>query len=425
MPVYLAGVNHQTASIELRERLAFTAEQASQAARELLSRKLLSEAVILSTCNRTELYGYAAAEGFDPLPAMADFLADFHEMNADELSPALHQECGTEAVGHLYRVASGMESMLLGEAEVLGQVRTAYQGAMEAGATGPMLNRLFQSALEVGKRVRTETDLGARPVSVAAAAVKLAERIFGNLRSHRALVLGAGTVSQQVAENLRAREIKGIEIVNRSSGKGEMLAASLGAVAAGWDELSGRLEGADIVVTSVASQAAVLTHAMVESAMRVRGGRALFVIDLGVPRNAEPSVGTLNNVYLYNVDDLSEIVAQNRQARRDEVPRAEAIVQLHIGKFQAWYANSRMAVLLEELRARLELERDAFFAAHETTLAHLSPEERHRWQQETDFMLDRLLREPADRLLSAREVSRTLADMEAVRGVLGAAREKS
>ncbi len=427
LPLCLIGLSHRTASLELRERLAFRPDQALQMAQDLCQRAVLEEAVVLSTCNRSEIYGLAnhADACGRVLQAMADGLVSFHGLSASALGGCAYRESDSAVVQHLYRVAAGMDSLLLGEAEVLGQVREAYRVAFEGGVTGPILNRLFQSASEVGKRVRAETDLGTRPVSVAAAAVKLAEHIFGNLHRHKALVLGAGTVSQQVAENLRARDIGNLGIISRSLERGERLAELLSAAASGWEDLEARVASADIIVASVSSPVAILTRALLERVMQARSGRGLFLIDLGVPRNIEPAARDLYNLYLYDLDDLSAIVEQNRQARRDEVPRAEAIVQLHVQKFRAWYANARMAVLLQELRARLRQERDIFLDAHREMLAHLAPEERHALLQETDRMLERLMKAPAERLLSAREVRRTLADMETVQDVLSAAREKS
>jgi glutamyl-tRNA reductase len=196
--IVLVGVNHRTASVELRERVAFTAEQARRATEELRTKRIVEEAVVLSTCNRSELYGAGAESSEDLASAMQEYIAAFHRLLPEELDGCAYRQRGSEAARHLFRVAAGLDSMLLGEAEILGQVRQAYTLALETGATGPVLNRLFQSALEVGKRVRAETDIGTRPMSVASAGVKLAEKIFGALRGHAALILGAGTVGEQV-----------------------------------------------------------------------------------------------------------------------------------------------------------------------------------------------------------------------------------
>src|SRR5467141_495938 len=207
MEIVLIGLNHRTARVELRERVAFSVEQACEAADQLRSRGILEETLVLSTCNRSELYGVPPETQADSAAQMEDFLASFHGMRPEELNGSLYRHYDRDAVRHLFRVAAGLDSLLLGEAEILGQVREAYRLALEHGATGPVLNRLFQGALETGKRVRSETELGTRPMSVASAGVKLAERIFGKLSDHRALIIGAGATSEQVVSHLRDRGI--------------------------------------------------------------------------------------------------------------------------------------------------------------------------------------------------------------------------
>ena len=216
MEIVLIGVNHKTAPVELRERVSFSADQAQRAAEELRSRGVLSETLVLSTCNRSELYGVPPESSSDSAAAMELFLATFHHVDPSTLSSSLYRRRDHDAVRHLFRVASGLDSMLLGEAEILGQVREAYRIALDLGATGPVLNRMFQNALEVGKRVRTETEIGKKPVSVAFAGVKLAERIFGSLKGHSALILGAGATGEQVMDHLRDRGISHLRVANRS-----------------------------------------------------------------------------------------------------------------------------------------------------------------------------------------------------------------
>jgi glutamyl-tRNA reductase len=229
--------------------------------------------------------------------------------------------------------------MLLGEAEILGQVRTAYQAALEGKLTGPVLNKLFQNALEAGKRVRTETSLGTRPMSAAYAAVKLAEQIFGNLKGHTGMILGAGAMGEQVVEHMRHRGISRVLVANRSRERMAEVAARFSGEATAWEELPRALQMPNVVVTSVSSAEPVLTCALLEKVMEARASRALFVIDLGVPRNVEPGVADLYNVFLYNVDDLEHIVEQNKAARQEEIPHAEAIVEEQLQKFLAWHAG--------------------------------------------------------------------------------------
>src|SRR3984957_15592012 len=234
MEIVLIGLNHKTASVDLRERAAFTPEQAREAAEQLRSRGLLEESLVLSTCNRSELYGVPPETSHECPPGLSSFLSEFHSVRPDVLNGLLYQHYDRSAVRHLFRVSAGLDSLLLGEAEILGQVREAYRFAHEHGATGPVLNRLFQGALETGKRVRSETELGMRPMSVAAAGVKLAERIFGKLAERSALVLGAGTVSEQVVTTLRDRGIAHLYVMNRSHDRVQALATQFGGRVVEW-----------------------------------------------------------------------------------------------------------------------------------------------------------------------------------------------
>src|SRR5580692_1990510 len=308
MEIVLVGLNHRTAPVEVRERVSFTAEQARRAADELRSRGILEETLVLSTCNRSEVYGVPPESSHECAPGLSSFLSEFHSVRPDVLGVSLYHHYDREAVRHLFRVAGGLDSMLLGEAEILGQVREAYRYAHEYGATGPVLNRLFQGALEVGKRVRSETELGTRPMSVASAGVKLAERIFGKMKERCALVVGAGVISEQVVNQLRDRGIGRLLIMNRSRERAEELARRFAAKVVDWSEWDAALTVADIVVSSVASEEPVLRREILQSAMSARGNRALFVMDLGMPRNVEGSASNLYNIYVYNIDDLTEIV---------------------------------------------------------------------------------------------------------------------
>src|ERR1700745_576361 len=236
MEIVLVGLNHRSAPVEVRERVSFTAEQARQAAEELRARGIFHETLVLSTCNRSEVYGVPPEASRESAAALSSYLSDFHAVQLEQLNVSLYRHYDRHAVRHLFRVASGLDSMVLGEAEILGQVREAYRVAHESGATGPVLNRLFQSALEVGKRVRAETELGARPMSVASAGVKLAERIFGKLHDRTALVLGAGTITEQVVAQLRDRGIARLYVMNRSRERAESLAKQYSGEVLPWGE---------------------------------------------------------------------------------------------------------------------------------------------------------------------------------------------
>jgi glutamyl-tRNA reductase len=415
MGILLIGLSHRTAPIELRERVSFTPEEAARAGDELRMRGVLSETLVLSTCNRSELYGVPPESADVSAAAMELFLATFHQIEPATLGGILYRWRDRDAVRHLFRVAAGLDSMLLGETEILGQVREAYRIAADHGHTGPVLNRVFQNALEVGKRVRTETEIGTGPVSVAFAGVKLAERIFGSLRGHTALILGAGATGEQVAGHLRDRGIARLRVANRSPERAQELAARVGAETTPWETLDSALEWPDMIVSSVSSSEPVIARDAVERAMAARSNRSLLVIDLGVPRNVAATAGELYNVYLYGVDDLTEVVEQNKRAREAEIPRVEAIVEEQIGKFEAWQSNVEASVVLGDLRARLTQEREAFLRERLATMPHLSAEDRRQVAQMMDEMLDRVLLQPAERLKGVRDLRRKLQALEALR----------
>ena len=418
MEILLIGLNHRTAPVELRERVSFTQEEARLASEQLRSRGVLSETLVLSTCNRSELYGVPAESALsanESAGAMELFLATFHKIEPAVLNGSLYRRHDREAVRHLFRVAAGLDSMMLGEAEILGQIRDAYRIAVDHGGTGPVLNRMFQSALEVGKRVRAETQIGARPMSVAFAGVKLAERIFGSLRSHSALILGAGSTGEQVVAHLRDRGIARLGVANRSRQRAAELAQSFGAEVADWDELDAALVWPDLVVCSVSSPEAIVSLQDVERAMAARSNRSLLFIDLGMPRNVAPGAAELYNVYLYGVDDLKEIVEQNKRAREAEVPKVEALVEEHVAKFESWQAGVEAGAVLRELRSRLGAEREAFLRERLGAMTHLSADDKRRIAALMDELLDRVLLEPAEQLKALPDLRRKLQNLEALR----------
>jgi glutamyl-tRNA reductase len=425
MEIVLVGLNHRTAPVEVRERVSFTSEQARRAAEELRARGILEETLVLSTCNRSEVYGVPPEASHECAAGLSSFLSEFHSVRPDVLRGSLYHHYDREAVRHLFRVSAGLDSMLLGEAEILGQVREAYRFAHEHGATGPVLNRLFQGALEVGKRVRTETQLGTRPMSVASAGVKLAERIFGKLHERSALVLGAGTISEQVVDQLRSRGIAHLFVMNRSQERAENLAQQFGGKVVRWGEWETALNGPDVVIASISAEEPVLQREMLARAMVARGNRALLLMDLGLPRNIEAAAADLYNVYVYNVDDLTDIVQQNRNARESEIPRAQAIVEEHVAKFLSWQASVELVGLVEALRLKMRSERGAFLSSRLETMNHLAPADIRRIESLMDDLLEKLLLEPAERLRGERELRRKIQSVEALRDLFLRDKEKS
>jgi glutamyl-tRNA reductase len=417
--VALIGCNHRTAPVELRERVSFTTEEALDATTQLRQRGILQEAVVVSTCNRSELYGVPSDATAPIADVLEEFLTSYHRIPRGDLEGRMYRWMGADAIRHLFRVASGLDSMLLGEAEILGQIRTAYGRALEHGTTGPVLNRAFQGALEVGKRVRAETEVGARPMSVSLAGVKLAERVFGSLKGRSALILGAGEVAEQVVEHLRNRGIGSLCVVNRSFDRARNLAARMGGEAVAWESLETAISAPDIVVTSVGDAGVVLTRERLVSALAARDGRPVFVVDLGVPRNVVAEAASLYNLYLYNVDDLGEIVEQNKRARVAEIPRAEAIISEHVAKFESWRAALETRSIIDDLRARFRHQREALLRERLDSRQDISTEERQRIAEITGELIERLLAEPATRLRNGRGTPHHWSSIQALRRVFG------
>lgn len=419
MRIAVVGVNHRTAPVEIREQVAFSGRTAVAAARALRGAGILEEVVVLSTCNRSELYGVPSRGDHDTFAAMESFFSGFHQVSPATLENCVYRYGDGDAVQHLFRVAAGLDSMLLGEAEILGQVREAYRVAVEARSTGPVLNRLFQAALEVGKRVRSQTELGAGPMSVALAAVKLAEQVFGRLSESSALILGAGAMGEQLVEHLRWRAIARLMVANRSQTRAVVLAERFGGEVVRWEDLERVVPVPDIIISSVGDSPNLLGRDTLARAMQERQTRPVFLIDLGVPRNIEGSAGELYNVYLYNLDDLTSIVELNRRARQQEIPRAEEIVARHLTKFEDWQAGVEVAALVGALRAKLRSERADFLSERLSRLQHLSLEERRRLEGVTEELVDLALRAPHGRLRNAAELRRRLANIETLREVFG------
>lgn len=376
MEIIVIGLNHRTASVELRERMAFSTDQACEASEQIRTRGVAKEIVILSTCNRTELYGVPNGHGGDSAEAMERCFVSYQKLHLEDVRGAFYRRLDRDAVRHIYRVASGLDSMLLGEAEILGQVRDAYQNAFHGGGTGRVLNRLFQSALEVGRRVRTETGVGTRPMSVAFAGIKLAERALLSFKNKRALILGAGSTGEKVLRHLVDRGIKQVRILNRTIERAESLAALYGGVVMPWKDLQAALEWPDLVVSSVSCTEPVLTEESLCQSLAARGNRTLVVIDLGIPRNVAPGVGNFSNVCLYNIDHLTEIVQRNRKAREKEIPLAELIVEEHVENFVRWQAGIMACSVVEDLRAGSQIDRETFLRKHSEAMSQFSEVER-------------------------------------------------
>jgi glutamyl-tRNA reductase len=351
MTLLSLGINHQTAPVDIRERIAFSPEQLTGALLELQKLPAVNESVIVSTCNRTEIYCDAVDNS---VHAISDWLSDFHHMADNALAPYLYQHANHEVARHLFRVASGLDSMVLGESQILGQLKTSYEQARKGNSVNTILDRLFQHSFSVAKRVRTDTEIGSHPVSVAFSAVNLSKQIFGDLGQQRALLIGAGETIELVARHLKSQGIKSMVIANRSLEKAQILAQSLGAIATSISAVPEQLVNADIVISSTASQLPILGKGATEAALMRRRHRPIFMVDLAVPRDIESQVGDLEDVYLYTVDDLKNVVDENMRHRELAATAAQEIINLEVTTFSQWLKTHKSADHIRQLRSNAD-----------------------------------------------------------------------
>ena len=413
MHLFLLGVSHRTAPVDLREQIDFTTRGLDQALVAVARRPSNAEAVVLSTCNRSELYVASA----NPDAARADlveFLIEYHGVAADALTPHLYEKRNGDVARHLCRVAAGLDSLVVGEPQILGQVKDAYAAASEQHAAGQLLNKLFHWSFIVGKRVRSETSLAEGAVSVSYAAVELAKKIFGGLKGRSVLVVGAGEMGKLTALHLQAQGVERVVITSRTPAHAAALADAIGGSTAPWEEVQASLADADIAVTATGARAPVLLKAGVEAAMRQRRNRPLFLIDIAVPRDVDPAAGDLEQVFLYNIDDLHAIVRENMSRRTGEVGRAEAIVEEEVGRFEAWLLSRRAIPTVVALRQRFESIRRAEMARLRPKLASLPPDAQARVDEITRLIVEKLLLTPTEQLKSVPDPDVMVAYSEAL-----------
>jgi glutamyl-tRNA reductase len=354
MPLFALGLNHSTAPIKVREQVAFHGDMLATALRDLLGQPKVREAAILSTCNRTEVY----FNGGETEPVV-DWLEHFHRVPKASLAPYVYTLAQDKAVPHAFRVASGLDSMVLGEPQILGQMKQAVKTAEAAGSLGLVLNRLFQRTFAVAKDVRTHTEIGSASISMAAAAIKLAERIFPSIGSERVLLIGAGEMIDLCATHLAARRPKSITVANRTLERGAQLAARVQADAITLNELPERLAQFDIIVTSTASSLPILGKGMLERAIKARRHAPMFIVDLAVPRDVEPEAAELDDVFLYCIDDLANIVKDNLQIRVEAVREAEAMIAAQAESFLRWLEGRTIVPTITALHGHHEALRAA------------------------------------------------------------------
>jgi glutamyl-tRNA reductase len=391
------GISHKTAPLELRERLALTEGRAVGVLRELLEREEVLEAAAISTCNRTELYLFVS-DAVGAESGALGLLAREADTPPTELVGHLYSLRGSEAGGHLYEVTAGLDSMILGEAEVQGQVKRAYELALVEGATGPILNQLFRAALTAGKRARSETGISERAMSIPSVAVELAQRTLGELDERRVLVVGAGETAELTARALAAKGVQAVFIANRHYDRAIGLAQRFDGRAVRFEELPEQMTDADIVLTSTSSPHSVIEREGLAEVMAAREGTPLLLIDLAVPRDIQPSCRELGGVSLYDMDDLQALVERNTSGRESEARRAETILRTELGRFDRWLTAQDVTPTIAALRTRAEQVVDMVLSENEQRWEGLTDADRERLRAAARAIASRLLHEPTLRL---------------------------
>lgn len=355
MSLIALGINHRTAPVELREQVAITGERISDALRELTALPTVNEAAILSTCNRTELYCGLQTTNLDEV---TNWLADYHKLDPELIRPYLYSFPDDSAVRHLLRVAGGLDSMIIGEPQILGQMKEAYQAATDAGTLDSALGRLFQHTFSVAKQIRTDTAIGESPVSVAFAAVSLAKQIFGEFSAQTALLIGAGETIDLTARHLRDQQLGRLVIANRTPENAHRLAARFDGYGIGLDEIPAHLAEADIVISATGSPTTLLDRPMVEKALKSRKHRPVFMVDIAVPRDIDADVAELEDIYLYTVDDLQDVIQENLKSRQQAALQAEEIIDVQVERFMSWLRAQDAVATIRDYRKNAEQQRD-------------------------------------------------------------------
>ncbi len=412
MALTVVGVNHRGASLDVRERLAYRTSEAVPALEALRDASAAREAVMLSTCNRTEVY--LVEDERDSVPGVWAAFAAKLGRDASEFGYVRRDR---EAVAHLFRVASGLDSMILGEAQIHGQVRDAWE--LCRSQSGPLLNRLFQTSLLVAGRVRTETSVARGAASVSSAAVQLAKQIFGALHGKRAMVLGAGEMAELALECLVEQGVRAAIVANRTFDRAQELAERYGAAAMHFDECWPALADVDVLVCSTAAPRAVVNVEHIRPALAARGDRPLCILDIAVPRDVDLAVRRLENVFLYDLDDLQAVVAANIERRRGEMPTAEQLIGGEVDRYWEWVAGLAAVPTVTEMRSRMESMREREVSDALRRLGHLAPADRVAIEELSRSLMNKFLHEPSVRLRAAAANGRGLGVVDTVRYLFG------
>jgi len=395
--IVIIGLNHRTAPVEIRERLAFPSEAIGHALRGLLEKESLKEGVILSTCNRVEICALAS-QGFEGTSEAKEFMAVYHGIPLGELNGYLYHYDGDEAVKHMFRVGSSLDSMVLGEPQILGQVKDAYGYAAEFRTIGPILGKFFEKTFSVAKRVRTETKVASSAVSVSYAAVELARKIFGDLSDKTVLLIGAGEMCELAARHLISAGVKGIMVTNRTFERAVKLAEEFDGIPIRFEEISVHLKRADIVLSSTGAPHFILQRQDVEEVIRIRKNRPMFFIDMAVPRDIDPDANQVDNVYVYDIDDLNNVIETNLEERQSEALKAEEIVTEEVRSFRRWLDAQQVTPTIITLRRKYEEVKNAEVAKAISALGAEDPKMRKVVESLASSLLNKILHAPISTL---------------------------
>jgi len=397
MRILVAGLSHKTAPVEVRERIAIPSRDYVETVRRLVTAPFIDEGVVLSTCNRSEFY-CTTAEPEQARGHLLEFVEELGRRNGHTLSSYLYTKEGEDAVRHLFTVAASLDSLVVGEPQILGQVKEAYLASSEAKATGFTLDRLFQEALRTGRDVRSKTEIGSYAISVSSVAVELAKKIFGQLGDRNALVMGVGEISQLTLRSLVSNGIRQVYVANRTHERSVEVAKEVGGTPVEFSRLLEVLRDVDVVVTSTASPRHLIRRDDLAAAMHLRRNRPIFIIDLAVPRDVEPECGQIYNVFLYNIDDLKAVAEGNLERREKEAARAQAIIDREVERFLGWYRSLEVVPTIVSLREKIDGIRDEEFQKAMSKLSHLSEKDRKVVEQFGTSVVQKILHGPTVRL---------------------------
>ena len=424
MNIIVVGLSHKTASVDIREKVAFSPNSIEKPLHELVALEGIVEGIIVSTCNRVEIYA-TTRDIAGGIARIRRFLAEYHHLSYDLLEPHLYSYHGEEAIRHVFRVASSLDSMVVGEPQILGQIKTSYGYAAEYKSSGIILNRFLHKAFSVAKRVRTETKIASSAVSVSFAAVELARKIFGDLSGNTVLLIGAGEMCELAARHFLSNGAKGVLVTNRTFERAQKLADEFGGDAFPFDELFLHLHKADIVLTSTGAPHAIITPPDLEEVVKRRRMRPMFLIDIAVPRDIDPAVNELDAVYLYDMDDLQQVVAANLEGRRQEAEKAEAIIAEEIIQFYKWVATLEVTPTIVALRNRFDELRKVELERTLTGWKDAPPDAEKRLEALTAAYMNKLLHHPTSVLKKAGQGNRNDLYLDALRTLFDLQQEQA